>query len=305
MFLRATTRKKMARCTAIGASWRIVACPMAACCNGTCSISGEINSSQERAWRKSVEVFEERAEQSRSLSLFPEDRIDESVVDESVVRLCLSRLPCVASVGKRRYGYSRDHRSDRVRVVIALVVTPEDLPLTYDVLPGNTDTAQRRVIFSIELNASTARLEECGSWIVLSRRSKRSHRCAAPTRRCTTWSARPMAACRVWKMTFCSSPGWRLIELQVHDQSPHFTCRLSRDKLKQVRRSEGRYLLRTNLTGSDPAELWRYYIQLTQVEEAFENLKGDLAIRPIYHQNEPRIEAHTSSLSWPTVCTSR
>ena len=86
--------------------------------------------------------------------------------------------------------------------------------------------------------------------------------------------------------------GWRLVDVQVHDQNPTFSYRLKRDKLKQVRRREGRYLLRTNLTGSDPAELWRYYIQLTQVEEAFKNLKGDLAIRPIYHQNEPRIEAH-------------
>jgi transposase len=86
--------------------------------------------------------------------------------------------------------------------------------------------------------------------------------------------------------------GWRLVDVQVHDQNPTFTYRLKRDKLKQVRRREGRYLLRTNLTGSDPAELWRYYIQLTQVEEAFKNLKGDLAIRPIYHQKEARIEAH-------------
>ncbi len=73
---------------------------------------------------------------------------------------------------------------------------------------------------------------------------------------------------------------------------PHFTYRLKRDKLRQVRRREGRYLLRTNPTSSDPTELWRYYLQLTQVEEAFRNLKGDLAIRPIYHQLEPRIEAH-------------
>ena len=86
--------------------------------------------------------------------------------------------------------------------------------------------------------------------------------------------------------------GWRLVELHVHDQNPHFTYRLNRDKLKQVRRREGRYLLHTNLTGSDPAELWRYYIQLTQVEETFKNLKGDLSIRPIYHQEESRIEAH-------------
>lgn len=85
---------------------------------------------------------------------------------------------------------------------------------------------------------------------------------------------------------------WRLVEVKVHDQDPTFTYRLNRDKLKQVRRREGRYLLRTNLVASDPAELWRYYIQLTQVEEAFKNLKGDLAIRPIYHQKEARIEAH-------------
>ena len=61
------------------------------------------------------------------------------------------------------------------------------------------------------------------------------------------------------------------------------------DLVREVRRREGRYLLRTNLTASDPAELWRTYIQLTQVEEAFRNLKGDLAIRPIYHQHEDRI----------------
>ena len=85
---------------------------------------------------------------------------------------------------------------------------------------------------------------------------------------------------------------WRLFDITVADEVPTFSYRLRRDKLRQLRRREGRYLLRTNLTDNDPAELWRYYIQLTQVEEAFKNLKGDLAIRPIYHQNEPRIEAH-------------
>jgi transposase len=39
---------------------------------------------------------------------------------------------------KRRYGYSRDHRPDCVQVVIALVLTPEGLPLAYEVMPGNT-----------------------------------------------------------------------------------------------------------------------------------------------------------------------
>jgi hypothetical protein len=71
-----------------------------------------------------------------------------------------------------------------------------------------------------------------------------------------------------------------------------FLYTLNRQKLRTVRRREGRYLLRTNLTESDPALLWQYYVQLVAVEEAFKNLKGDLAIRPIFHQEERRIEAH-------------
>ncbi len=50
--------------------------------------------------------------------------------------------------------------------------------------------------------------------------------------------------------------------------------------------------MRTDLTEQDPAKLWGYYLQLVAVEEAFKNLKGDLAIRPIFHQREDRIEAH-------------
>lgn len=75
-------------------------------------------------------------------------------------------------------------------------------------------------------------------------------------------------------------------------QRASFTFQLRKDKLRITRRREGRYLLRSNLTETDPGKLWSFYLQLTQVEEAFKNLKGDLAIRPIYHQQEARIEAH-------------
>ena len=71
-----------------------------------------------------------------------------------------------------------------------------------------------------------------------------------------------------------------------------FTFRLDRIRLRTVRRREGRYLLRSNLTASDPAQLWSFYLQLVEVEEAFRNLKGDLAVRPVFHQLEHRIEAH-------------
>jgi transposase len=71
-----------------------------------------------------------------------------------------------------------------------------------------------------------------------------------------------------------------------------FTFSLRIKKLREHRRREGCYLLRSNLMHEDPAKLWEHYIQLTEVEQAFKELKGDLAIRPIYHQTDSRIEAH-------------
>ena len=85
---------------------------------------------------------------------------------------------------------------------------------------------------------------------------------------------------------------WRLIDVEVEPDSASFTFTLNRNKLRQVRRREGRYLLRTNLTGREPAELWRFYIQLVEIEAAFKTMKDDLHLRPIHHQLEHRIEAH-------------
>ena len=131
---------------------------------------------------------------------------------------------------KRRHGYSRDKRPDCPQVVIALVVTPDGLPLAYEVLPGNTADSKTLRMF--------------------------------------------------------------LSKIEIDKERPSFTFALNRKKLRTTRRREGRYLLRTNLTDNDPAQLWQYYTQLVAVEEAFRNLKGDLAIRPIFHQDEKRIEAH-------------
>ncbi len=87
---------------------------------------------------------------------------------------------------------------------------------------------------------------------------------------------------------------WRLVEVEIAkaESELSFKFSLRKKKLRQVRRREGRYLLRSNLTEEQPAQLWHLYIQLTQVEEAFKNLKGDLALRPLFHQKEARIEAH-------------
>ena len=85
---------------------------------------------------------------------------------------------------------------------------------------------------------------------------------------------------------------WRLVDIEMDKESAMFIYTLNRQKLRRIRRREGRYLLRTNLTENDPALLWQYYTQLVAVEEAFKNLKGDLAIRPVFHQEQRRIEAH-------------
>src|SRR6267154_4971159 len=90
---------------------------------------------------------------------------------------------------------------------------------------------------------------------------------------------------------------FKLLEIQWPESAEgvdarSFRFKLRRDKYRLWRRREGRYLLRTNLTGSDPKVLWEYYLQLVEIEAVFKNLKDDLLLRPIFHQKESRIEAH-------------
>ncbi len=458
---------------------------------------GEINDSQERAWRRTIEVFEEGATEPRTLSLFPEDRCEGLLPDASVVGLRLSqvrlcrprqwgacwltlrlwrelqldrfwaeRLPASRKgtrwdavlvvlvsyrllapgsewrlhrewfersaladllgadfalaeihklyachdrllehkqalfdhlVGrwrdlfnasfdvllydltstyfeadppfpegdKRRYGYSRDHRPDCVQVVIALVVTPEGLPLAYEVLPGNTrdNATLRGFLDRIERQYGKARriwlmdrgvpteevlaemrasdppvqyvvgtpkgrltrlerdllakpwqqarpgvdvklLPRDGELYVFAQSRDRVAKERAMRRRQLKWLWRRLAQIAAMKLTreellmklgaarSQAPTAWRLVAVAVPKGSATLSYRLDRNKLRQLRRREGRYLLRTNLTENDPEQLWSYYLQLVAVEEAFKNLKGDLAIRPIFHQDESRVEAH-------------
>jgi hypothetical protein len=458
---------------------------------------GEINDTQELAWRKSIEVFEDGAIQPRTLSLFPEDRCEGFLPDASIVRLKLShvrlyrprqwgacwltltlwrevqldrfwaeRLPASRKgtrwdqvlmvlvayrllapgsewrlhrewfersaladllgadfglaeihklyachdlllahkqplfdhlVGrwrdlfnasfdvllydltstyfeadppfpegdKRRYGYSRDHRPDCVQVIVALVVTPEGLPLTYEVLPGNTadNTTLRGFLDRIERQYGKARrvwlmdrgvpteavlaemrvadppvhyvvgtpkgrlsrleqqllakpwqaarpgvqvklLPQDGELYVFAESHDRVAKERAMRRRQLKWlwkRLRHIAAMKLTREELLMKLGsarsraptaWRLVTITVEKDSAPFSYRLDRNKLRQARRREGRYLLRTNLTENDPAQLWNYYLQLVAVEQAFKDLKDDLAIRPIFHQEEKRIEAH-------------
>jgi len=71
-----------------------------------------------------------------------------------------------------------------------------------------------------------------------------------------------------------------------------FSFHVDKAKLKSAQQRDGHYLLRSNLTGEDPAVLWTRYVQLTQIESVFRSLKSELGIRPIYHQLEHRADAH-------------
>lgn len=97
---------------------------------------------------------------------------------------------------------------------------------------------------------------------------------------------------RVWSLVKLNLPKVPRSRKAREQRVPGFEFALRKDKLRQVHKREGRYLLRTNLTETDPVKVWEFYLQLVEVEEAFKNLKGDLCIRPIFHQLQRRIEAH-------------
>ena len=458
---------------------------------------GEINSSQELAWRKSIEVFQDGEVRPTTVALFPEDRCEAVRVDESVVRVRLSELrlsgarqwgacwlvvklwreleldrfwserlgisrkgtrwdqvllvlvayrliepgsewrlhrewykssalgdllgadfslaechklytchdlllkhkqalfdhlvkrwrdlfnlsfevllydltstyfesaPPLSEEDKRRFGYSRDKRTDCVQVVIALIVTPQGFPLAYEVLAGNTSdkTTLREFLQKIETQygkaeriwlmdrgipteavleemrqsqppikylvgtpkARLTRLEkqlldkpwhsarpgvkvkllaQPGELYVLAESNDRIAKERSMRRRQLKWlwgRLKELSAMTLTREDLLMKLGaakqkspsaWRLVQIEVAQQAASLSYRLNREKLRGVRRREGRYLLRTNLTESDPARLWSLYLQLVAVEEAFRNLKGDLAVRPIFHQKEKRVEAH-------------
>ncbi len=89
--------------------------------------------------------------------------------------------------------------------------------------------------------------------------------------------------------------GFVKIQIPQADQAvtrETFSFQVDQAKLKATEQRDGHYLLRSNLTGEDPAVLWTRYVQLTQIESVFRCLKSELSIRPIHHQLEHRADAH-------------
>jgi transposase len=101
------------------------------------------------------------------------------------------------------------------------------------------------------------------------------------------WGAAKSAAGR--------AAGMVKIKLPAQDQevSPQtFSFRVNKKKLEEAELYDGHYLLRTNLSDKEPEYLWKLYMLLVQIEAVFRCFKNDLGIRPIYHQNDARVQAH-------------
>lgn len=102
-------------------------------------------------------------------------------------------------------------------------------------------------------------------------------------RRIGRWLGRSTAAEAVFEV---------MVEKDAEGRACGLTIRERSERLEWARLAQGAYLLRTNHPSEDPAQLWRWYIQLTQAEAAFRTTKSDLHLRPIYHHTAERVEAH-------------
>jgi transposase len=102
-------------------------------------------------------------------------------------------------------------------------------------------------------------------------------------RRIGRWMGRHPAAERIFETTLLKDPMGRACGLRTTERM---------ERMDWASLAQGAYLLRTNHTSEDPAELWKWYIQLTQAESAFRTGKSDLVLRPVFHHKECRVDAH-------------
>ena len=82
------------------------------------------------------------------------------------------------------------------------------------------------------------------------------------------------------------------ISLRETSEGVRLLWQMREDRRHWREAREGAYLLRTNLSAETPEELWLKYMQLTEAEASFRALKSELAVRPLFHQKEPRVKAH-------------
>jgi transposase len=97
------------------------------------------------------------------------------------------------------------------------------------------------------------------------------------------WSGRYPKADRLIDAKLIKDSSGRLVDLKIERRM---------ERAQWAEKANGCYLLRTNLIEEDPARLWKAYMQLSQAEKAFQLSKSDLGMRPVFHQEERRVQAH-------------
>lgn len=278
---------------------------------------------------------------------------------------------------KAARGYSRDQRPDCKQVNLGLVVTPEGLPIGYEVFSGNTADVttvedmvelmetkygqpkriwvldrgmvseenieflrERQARYLVgtpksQLKEFEAQLLEAKDWTevqagvevklvphpdgqgdeqyVLCRSSARRQKEAAMIELArqrlraqldkthATLQRRPARDAgkverRIGRWLGRFPAAERLIEVVVERDDQQRACALKiterAERTQWAAHAHGAYLLRTNCVEKNPAQLWRWYMQLTQAEDAFRISKSDLNLRPVFHQKTERVEAH-------------
>ena len=289
------------------------------------------------------------------------------------------------------HGYSRDKRGDCLQVVIALVLTPDGLPLTYEVMPGNTSdkgtqmqfvdrlvkkygnngtldslwlmdrgvpteetlTEMRAIGFKYLVGSPRSKVDALGAKLIgqewtrvqdgirvkfasdggekyvlthsLARFTKehamrlakmravmkvlhaidvrigrrleldkdgnpveREHKALSRDELVSRLAVAKSKAGRSWRLFKIRKP--KATEMTVTQEN--FSWSFDLERIREARRDEGTYLLRTNMTEADPAVLWKQYMIQGEIEQSFKEVKNDLGLRPVYHQLDERIEAH-------------
>ena len=290
-----------------------------------------------------------------------------------------------------RHGYSRDRRGDCLQVVVALVLTPDGLPLAYEVMPGNTsdkgtqmqfverlvkkyghgrkldslwlmdrgvpteetlsdmrdkgfrylvgsprsmvdalgkklvgqewtqvrdgirvkyatDGADKYVLthsrerftkeHAMRLGRMRAVLKVLHAIDVRIGRRQEFDKDGKPVERERKALSRDELIARLAVARSKAGRSWCLFRIRKPKMTEatvtkeNFSWSFDLDRIRQARRDEGTYLLRTNMTDADPATLWRQYMIQGEIEQSFKEVKNDLGLRPVYHQLDGRIEAH-------------
>lgn len=251
---------------------------------------GEINDSQKQSWCRVLVGFDEAQGQSRQMALFPWDRqIPVHAVDIGIgVRLKDFSLHRPRQWGAywlacelyRQLGldeFWREKPWQKVRDGVEVKLHSEDGEM-YVYARSRDRVAKERAMRLRQLRGLIRRLRELSEMTL-------------PARELLFKLGQAQERYR---------NAWRLMDFELPEpargkkakEPARFTYQLNRDKLRKARRRAGRYLLRANMPEAAPADLWNFYIQLTEIEAAFKTLKDDLDLRPIYHQLDSRIEAH-------------